>query len=49
MADSPHSLQADKAAAEERLGLLVAEMQAFRQQAADAESKSRADRKVSLT
>lgn len=46
--DGLRHLQADKAAVEDRLGQLMAEMQAFKQQAAGAETKSRADRKVSL-
>ena len=40
-------LQADKAAADDRLAAMRAEIQTFKQEAADAEAKSRADRKVS--
>lgn len=40
-------LQTGKAAADSRLAALMAELQAFKQETADAEAKSRADRKVS--
>lgn len=39
-------LQADKAAVDDRLAAMMAEIQAFKHEAADAKGKSRADRKV---
>lgn len=46
-AESMTKLQAGKAAADARLAALMAELQALKQATADAEAKSRADRKVS--
>ncbi|KAL3148118.1 hypothetical protein ABBQ38_014399 [Trebouxia sp. C0009 RCD-2024] len=45
-AESMTKLQAGKAAADARLAALMAELQALKQATADAEAKSRADRKV---
>ena len=47
-AESMSKLQADKAAMDDRLAAVMAETQAFRQEAADSEAKSRADRKVNI-
>ena len=46
-AEGMSKLQADKAASDDRLSAMMAELQVFKQDAADAEVKSRADRKVS--
>ena len=46
-AESMSKPQADKDASDDRLAAMMAEIKEFKQEAADAEAKSRADRKVS--
>lgn len=45
-ADSMSKLQADKDASDDRLAAMMADIKQFKQEAADAEARSRADRKV---